>query len=189
MVFTYISCNIVEELNFMEQINSKEEKIDSLKNIDEIYNNLITNTTEVICNHNNCPSFQGVCYDNECICSHGFATHNEFNTSNTPIIYCNYKLKSKFVAFFLELFFPFGAGHLYAGNNILAMIKFISFSMIICSCCGILCTIALEDKGCGMKCFVIFFIFMIVFWILFELIDLFCYAFGIYKDGNGIPML
>ncbi len=128
-----------------------------------------------------------MCYENYCHCAHGYATF--ITDSTNPIIYCDYKLKSKYAAFFFELFFPFGAGHLYAENKILAMIKFVSFSMIICTCCGILFSIAMDDKNYGIKCFSILFILMTMTWVLFECIDLVSYAFCIYNDGNGLPLI
>ena len=177
----YTSCNEFENLAYLEN-NIKEKDTHKYDN----KNYFLANSTES-CTNNNCPPFQGICYENTCHCNQGFETLIENN--NAPIIYCNYKLKSKFVAFFLELFFPFGAGHLYAENTLLAMIKFVSFSMILCTCCGVLFSIALEDKNCGVKCFGLLFLLMIVFWALFEAIDLVCYAFGIYRDGNGLPLI
>ncbi len=181
LLIYYINCDEVVSLDFLE-INIKDEEIHQYDN--KKY--FLANTTET-CTNNNCPPFQGICYENQCRCNQGYATL--IDNPIEPVIYCNYKLKSKFVAFFLELFFPFGAGHLYAENTLLAMIKFVSFSMIVCTCCGVLFSIALEDKNCGVKCFGLLFLLMIVFWALFETIDLVCYAFGIYKDGKGLPLI
>src|SRR5436309_3311942 len=73
------------------------------------------------CSFDNCPLFKGVCYEEICICTYGYITYIQ---ENTPQIYCNYAQKSRMTAFFLEFFFPFGAGHLYAGKTVLATIKF-----------------------------------------------------------------
>jgi hypothetical protein len=140
-----------------------------------------------LCTITNCPLFQGICFKNYCHCSHDYST---YITSETyPIIYCNYHLKSKYTAFFLELFFPFGVGHLYAENAVLAIIKFLSFTMILCSCCGILFSISLEHKNDGIQCFSLLFILMIVVWLLLQIIDLVCYSMAVYMDGNGFPLI
>jgi hypothetical protein len=181
LLIYYSTCKETKGLEYLEnKINDKEI------NIIENQKYFLANSTD-ICTNNNCPPFQGICFENTCHCNHGFETLIE--NTNEPVIYCNYKLKSRFVAFFLELFFPFGAGHLYAENTLLAMIKFVSFSMILFTCCGVLFSIALEDKNCGVKCFGMLFLLMIVFWGIFETIDLVCYGLGIYKDGKGFTLI
>lgn len=137
------------------------------------------------CNYQNCPLYQGVCVDDTCICSYDYTT---FKYENEPLIYCNYKQKSKFTAFFLEFFFPVGAGHLYAGKTLLAVIKFSLFLIFFCGMCSELCSLGMQmNKLVICSAFVILVDMFI--WIILQFIDIICYAFGIYKDGNGVAMI
>ena len=160
---------------------------------DEIENNpnVQINPSEVrshaskACNYRNCPPNQGVCYEGECICAYGFTT---LDIEEEPLKYCNYKQKSRMTAFFLEFFFPIGLGHIYAAKYLLALIKFSLFFLFFCGVCGEICCMNLNmDKL--MFCSAFTLLADMCFWLTFQLVDLICYAFGFYKDGNGVPML
>ena len=82
---------------------------------------LIQSVTSV-CNALNCPPLRGLCSNDICVCEEGFTTVNNKYIKNNGI-FCNYILKSRYIAFLLEFFFPFGAGHFYTGKTILSTIK------------------------------------------------------------------
>ena len=75
-----------------------------------------------ICNLDNCPPLSGFCSRDICICNRNYITINNKNIQSNGI-FCNSPLKSRFVAFALEFFFPFGIGHFYSEKTILAVIK------------------------------------------------------------------
>ena len=90
------------------------------------------------CNSLNCPPLRGLCSNNICVCEEGFTTvNNKYIKTNG--IFCNYILKSRYIAFILEFFFPFGAGHFYSGKTIFASIKLGIFVAIIISFIALLC--------------------------------------------------
>lgn len=135
------------------------------------------------CNYSNCPLFQGVCYEEKCICGYGFTS-----VESQPMIYCNYRQKKRMVAFFLEFFFPLGVGHLYAGKTIMAIIKFTMFIFFFCGLCGELCCISLNiNKWQVCSAFVI--LIDLALWFGLQIVDVVCYAFGFYNDGNGVKMI
>lgn len=135
------------------------------------------------CSYANCPALQGVCDNNTCLCGNGFMTVEQLNDGK----FCNYKTKSKFIAFLFEFFFPFGVGHLYAENATLAMIKFSLFMIFFLSFCFELCFLQAKVGKCLL--FITFiFIVDLILWILLQLVDLIGYSLGYYTDGNGIQM-
>ena len=139
------------------------------------------------CNIENCPPSRGLCNANVCVCEENFQTVNNEYVHNNGI-FCNYKLKSRFVAFLLEFFFPFGVGHFYSGKTYFAVIKIGLFVVMICMCCSMICCgNAKVAKGC--QFIIALLIVLCVIGILgMQIFDLIGYALGIYKDGNGVEM-
>ena len=139
------------------------------------------------CNAVNCPPLRGVCNGNECVCEEGYLTVNNKNVQNNGV-FCNYHLKSRFIAFILEFFFPFGVGHFYSGNIVLAIIKLALFIVLICTCCAVLCCVT--GKVINACSFIICLIVVLcIIGIAFmEIFDLVSYGLGLYSDGNGIGM-
>ena len=137
------------------------------------------------CTVSNCPRGQGICLEDRCLCSYGFLT---YNSPDHQHIYCNYKQKSRLMAFFLEFFFPIGIGHAYAGKIYLAIFKFSLFFILICGTCGEVCCLGFEHNKI-IVCSAIFIVFTLLLWIALSFFDLFAYAFGFYLDGNGLPMI
>ena len=91
--------------------------------------NLIKSSLSV-CNIENCPPLRRLCNRNICFCEENYQTvNNKFVHSNG--IFCNYKLKSRFVVFLLEFFFPFGVGYFYSGKTYFACIKIGLFVLMI----------------------------------------------------------
>ena len=142
-------------------------------------------TAYSVCNLENCPPQRGVCYGNRCICQSNYITTNIGNSNG---IFCNYRLKSKMIAFILEFLFPFGVGHFYSGNIILGVIKLGLWILLISMFCSILCCIAVKVIN---ACTIIIFltILLSVLGLVFmEIFDLLSYGLGIYKDGKGYEM-
>ena len=140
-----------------------------------------------VCNSLNCPPLRGICKGDICICDDNYITINDKNSPSNGI-FCNYALKSRFIAIVLEFFFPFGVGHFYSGKTFLASVKLGLFILLISMCCAVLCCVnAKSSNPCS------FFICLILVLSLFgifimEILDLIFYAIGFYVDGNGINM-
>jgi hypothetical protein len=167
------------ELEFLKSetqlnTNSKNSDINNTNNFDP----------NQPCNFTTCSPTQGSCVENKCLCFEGYTT---LPKPFEP--HCNYKQKSKFIALFLELFFPVGAGHLYAERTISALIKLFTFMLIMCAFCCNLCFIFVGLEQKFLICPSIVFILALITWLILQGIDLVCFGFGIYKDGNGIEMI
>ena len=144
-------------------------------------------STYSVCNQLNCPPLRGICSRDICICDDNYKTINNKNIQSNGI-FCNYPLKSRFVAFVLEFFFPFGVGHFYSGKTILAAIKLGFFVLLISLCCFVLCCVnAKAVNGCAFFICIVL-ILCIISLVIMEFIDLICYGIGFYVDGNGVEM-
>ena len=141
-----------------------------------------------VCNSINCPPLRGICNGNICVCEENFETiNNKYIQSNG--IYCNYHLKSRFIAFLLEFFFPFGVGHFYSGKTYLFYVKFGLFLVLISMCCSVLCCVAPKSNNnpCSfVLCLIL--VLSLLGLIIMEIFDLASYGLGIYNDGNGVQM-
>ena len=138
------------------------------------------------CTPSNCPPLQGICSNNECICSRDFLTVNNAYIKNNGV-FCNYETKSHFLAFLLELFLPFGVGHLYAENLTLATVKFCLFVVLVVCFVSILCTLQTNVNKMIVALSAILVITLLSL-ICFEIFDIIFYALNKYKDGNGVIM-
>ena len=105
-------------------------------------------------------------------------------------VFCNYILKSRYIAFILEFFFPFDAGHFYSGKTILASVKLGLFVILIISLISILCLVAKNRNttNAGSVILSIVIVLSLLTIILMQIFDLIAYAAGIYSDGNGVEM-
>jgi hypothetical protein len=167
--------------NQAKSTNLIEKEKEIISFIDSSLDNKIKNK----CNYENCPLLQGVCYEDNCLCSYGFKTYMK---TNDPVIYCNYKQRSRMTAFFLEFFFPIGLGHLYAGKITLALIKFGLFIGFFIGLCGELMCIKLNFEKL-VVCSAFTLLADMCLWISIQLVDLVCYALGYYSDGNGVQLI
>ena len=141
------------------------------------------------CTTLNCPPLRGLCSNNICVCEDGFTTINN-KYIKTSGIFCNYKLKSRYIAFLLEFFFPIGAGHFYSGKTILASIKLGIFVLLIFAMIALLCC---NSKGKNKPDMITIILAIVIILCLLSLIfmqifDLIGYAAGIYVDGNGVEL-
>ena len=146
-------------------------------------------TVSSACDSLNCPPLRGLCSNNICVCQEGFATVNNYYIKNNGI-FCNYSLKSRFIAFALEFFFPFGAGHFYSGKTILACIKLGFFVLLIFSSICALCLNAMNESSSKTGTIILTLIILISILgiILMQIFDLIAYGAGIYSDGNGVAL-
>ena len=141
------------------------------------------------CNPANCPPLRGLCSNNICVCQNGFVTVNNKYIKNNGI-FCNYILKSRFIAFVLEFFFPFGIGHFYAGKTIFASIKLGTFVTLIVCFLIWLCFISKNgtETNLGSIILALIVFLSIIILILMQVFDLIAFGFGIYSDGNGVAL-
>ena len=137
------------------------------------------------CNIDNCPPQRGTCYGNQCLCEPNYVTINIGKNKN---IYCNYHVKSRYMALLLEFFFPFGVGHFYTGNILLGAIKLALWILFICMFCSVLCCVAGKVINACSVIISLLVILSILALICMQIFDLVSYGLGIYKDGNGIEM-
>ena len=154
---------------------------------------LETNNT---CNESTCNLTNGKCFNNTvCKCMLGYA--NAYNSTNTNLSFCSYKLKSQLNAFLLETFTLIG-GDLYLEHYSYAVIKgilFMIFLLIIlidvpCKFCGIKVKESL-DSQCLPCIFIktgtfIFSIFGLVIWEISDLIRIMSYN---VTDKNSMPLV
>ena len=122
----------------------------------------------------NCPYEQGACSKSECVCFYGFKTLNTSDT-NSNQIYCNYRQINRLVPLVIEFLFP-SIGLLYMGRIVHGLIKL--FCILVLS--------LYKAKILGDNIFVGL---AGVIFLLLYVIDLICLIFGVYHDGNGMPLL
>ena len=137
----------------------------------------------VACNKYTCPKNRGECNeDNECVCIKGYDSVDNLSLGD---FYCNYKKKSKLIAFLLEFVLGFGAGHFYIGHINRATIKLIFTTLT----CLLFCQSNSIKKITEIKRVAIpLERFCIIGWIIWQVVDGFLIGFGYYKDGNGIEL-
>jgi hypothetical protein len=176
-----------------EEQNLKKEIVNDIKEISKVNNNkekLVKNSqnSDLLagdCNFNTCPLGKGTCFEGNCICDIGYTTLPNDKIS------CEYEQRDHSVAFFLEFFFPLGAGHFYAEQMLYGLVKSVLFILLCLFWCGDICNLRIRftlnskwDKihmGSVLVNFIAF--------TLMHLIDLICFGFNIYKDGNGIDLI
>jgi len=151
------------------------------------------------CNELNCPFAKGQCINNQCYCFPGYITNNSNNNTNLRegrlneevIVQCNYEAKSHTIAFFLEFFFPFGVGHFYSQRYVQGCFKLLLFCLLCLFWCGDICGIrirfALNSQMDKVHIFLV--LLNLLTLLIVHIIDLVCFGFQIYKDGNGVDMV
>ena len=142
----------------------------------------------------NCPKEAGQCITNNCICfDEYYSLNNKLNPKNDTM-FCEYKRMSRFAPLILEFFLP-TIGHLYAGkmNLFISKLFFIIFPLIG-YCCGL--TNSQQNPDGTPKNISTFNWILLILLILssiilpfFHIIDLICYSFVFYYDGNGVPFI
>ena len=137
----------------------------------------------VVCNKYTCPKSRGVCNENnECVCVKGYDTIDDLSRGD---FYCNYKKRSKLMAFLLEFVLGFGSGHFYTGHTTLATIKMI----YTCLTCLMFCQYHSIRKITELKSFAVpLERILLVGWAAWQILDGLLIAFGFFKDGNGYKL-
>ena len=157
----------------------------------------------------NCPIKQGKCIADICECNKGYDTLLVESTPTDQQIYCNYKQISQYTPLITEFFLP-SIGHFIVGHYYLGLIK---LSLIIAYCIstymlyhelkfpdlflylfnklGIINIIIPGLRGQDTRTQILRIVhnFTGVVGTLMYFNDLFCYYFGVYTDGNGIPFV
>ena len=146
-------------------------------------------STNSACNSLNCPPLRGLCNGNICVCEESYITVNNDKVHNNGI-FCNYREKSRFIAFLLEFFFPIGAGHFYSGKTILASIKLGMFVFLVVSFIIVLFCKSVNRFNANSGTITLSFLIILCLLgiVLMQIFDLIGYACGIYLDGNGVEM-
>lgn len=93
------------------------------------FNNEAVKIAEIpICDLDSCERENGVCIsDSECKCNYGHI--NYFNGSAVKKA-CDYKLSFQLYALMLEIFLPFGLGHIYCKRYLIGFIKLLVLLII-----------------------------------------------------------
>ena len=139
-----------------------------------------TEKTLFVCNQYTCPKNRGTCNElNECVCIKGYETVDDLSKGD---FYCNYRRKSKLIAFLLEFVLGYGAGHFYMGHTFLATIKMIYTSFT----CLLFCLHESIRKITEYKKIAIpLERFAVYGWIIWQCLDGLLIFFNFYNDGNG----
>ena len=162
-IFVFLTFSLICYVNSVEEEN---------------YKNPLT-----ICNIYTCPKGRGVCNEeNFCVCKEGYDTIDDLSRGD---FYCNYKKKSKLIAFLLEFVLGFGSGHFYMGHTILATIKmiFTTFTcLLFCQFNNIRKITEIKYIAVPMERV------LIIGWAIWQIVDGILIGFNIYKDGNGYEL-
>ena len=133
--------------------------------------------TNITCNKTTCPG-KSICSDkNTCECAHGYA-----NIADSGV-FCTYEQKKQLYAFFLEVSFLGGMGHLYAGrvaHGIIKLILIILLPIILFysaywSKWNPIVMIVSTTICCGIT--------------IWHLVDVILIGMNKYMDGNGVPLV
>jgi hypothetical protein len=120
-----------------------------------------------------------------CNCSDKYATVPEDNLQN-----CNYQKKSQLLAFVLESFVTFGAGHFYIEDFKVGFLKLFVWVLA----CFIFISIrfiankenANSSSGVMIAFFGCFFCYVMVLW---QIVDMVLFGINKIKDGNNIELV
>lgn len=136
-----------------------------------------------ICNKYTCPKGRGTCNENnECVCLKGYDTIDDTSKGD---FYCNYKRKSKVIAFILEFVLGFGSGHFYLGHKEVGIIKMILMELT----CLIFCQYHSIRKITELKRFARpVEIILLAIWLVWQVADGLLIMFGTYKDSEGYDL-
>jgi hypothetical protein len=199
-----ISNNYIDEknnfTNSTEKLQNEWRELHGKKN-NHLINNTNINTTYGIgeCTMSNCYLPYGICLNlTTCMCMPDYANFNleeifllknKIKTDSYlyPKQFCSYKKKSIIIAGLLELFLPLGLGHFYAGHLFLGWLKFSYNFLIYTFGCLLHFKSQWNDSDTYFELMLLCIIFSCVIPI-WNVLDLFLFFTGSYKDGNGIEM-
>ena len=141
-------------------------------------------TETLKCGANNCANDKGICYLDKCFC------YKDYESIKSSDIYCNYARKNHFVALLLEFFFPFGAGHLYTESYLISGLKLL-YSVLLIFFFYLYYNSNVETNNIKKHILVfmiVFYLFCLSLYLIWNIIDWILFGFNIYKDGNYIAM-
>jgi hypothetical protein len=195
--------------NFVVKNNIENSDFRQINTNNNQLNTLNFNTTLGVgeCSINNCYLPYGICLNQTtCMCMPDYANYpvniqqfflknkilnlnkNEsFQSHSNTYLYCSYKKKSIVMAGLLELFLPLGLGHFYAGHLFLAWLKFFYNLLIYIFGCILHFKKQWNDPETYFDLMLMCIVFTCVIPI-WNVLDLFLFFTGNYKDGNGIEM-
>lgn len=132
------------------------------------------------CDEESCK--HGVCESsNVCKCKKGWAHINDRPLS------CNYKLKKQFVAFLLETFLIFGAGHFYCNRILYGFIKVAVIAAVILIDC--ILKSCVKSKGIKIQNVATIISYSLYAGIIiFQLFDIVMFGINKHIDGYGLPL-
>ena len=158
----------------------------------------------------NCPINQGFCKIDKCICVKNFWTLTN-QDQTIPIIYCNYQRYNRYYLLIFEFFIP-TSGHFISGKYYWAFFKLIFIIIPILSCIigfafyyltrendqhadyneqnDNLHVANREQKNVELSTYlpVVITFISLSFLAVIHIIDIICYLFAFYSDGNGVPL-
>ena len=143
---------------------------------------LIRYVSSFECTNITCPTDQGQCIENICLCAPGYTTFYQKNEVNKEQL-CNYPYKYKYYAIWFEMIFPFGIGHFYTCRYFHGLIKFTIFWFL-----ALINSIFKKKIRGYSELRKISVLILYIFWILY-VADFFCFNFDYYLDGNKIPLI
>lgn len=163
----------------------KEDKPKSKVSLSSDNKALLAETKLGLCDFSNCPLGKGTCFENSCVCSIGYTSLKNDKS------YCEYEEKEHTIAFFLEFFLPFGAGHFYSARYLSGTIKLVLFAMLCLFWCGDICNLRIRFtlNSRWDKIHISLVLINLIAFTCMHLLDLVCFGFSIYLDGNGVDML
>lgn len=173
--------NFNSKIKFLNSTNLNYPQSFNFLNQTEVKNHEISRgacSTE-----HNCFLPYGVCLnETACLCLPEYA--NIFvNEESVFQIKCTYKKKKLIIAGLLELFLPLSLGHFYAQQIKIGLFKF-TYNLVVYSMCCILFSKSTEiQQGTVLICIIMS--CLIPIW---NIVDMFMFFTGFYKDGNGIPL-
>jgi hypothetical protein len=131
------------------------------------------------CDQDNCSS-PNVCINGVvCKCAHGLA-HVHIDDGKL----CTYRQKRQLLAFFLELLFASGIGHIYAGRLLYGLLKMLF--VLIVPAVLLIWAFCSKEKNSVILIILSTLCFLILTW---HLVDLVMLGMNKYNDGEGVPLV
>jgi len=134
----------------------------------------------------NCLLPYGICLNSQtCMCMPEYANLDMDENHMS----CFYRRKKAVVAGILELFLPFGLGHAYAGHIFLSFTKFIYIMLVYTFAYFLSCkSYATTEEDTLMLNYVFVCLVLACTIPIWNILDMFLYVNGIYRDAKGVPL-
>ena len=189
-------------LKYLQENTKDKTSIDETSNISNIsesnsQNNALTvekdnnnnnnNNNYINCGYFICPSSYAKCsgkYNEACICNDEYDSY-PFDTYEK----CFYKKKQQLIAFLLELFITFGAGHIYAENYTIGILKAFFFVIACFNFISIrIWNKKTEENNTSVLLLGLTGFILCVVIIIWQIVDIILLGLNRYIDGNGITL-